>query len=244
LPSPTTNSQTQILRGQQVSTKIRLERHKLRRFSKRTLAPITSINEEHHANRLRNILDVKSDVLDTINAMSKVHVDKTEECIEKFYDLYTDALLFCHRGKTLAPASPPKYHCYYMVFKDLEEITNRLYSKTQREQRKIQALSCPYCDVPLDYYNSPPPTYNPPSPSRSLTRSKSPQLPAFSPTKDDDSSSTSSSEGVPAAPPPLQPSLLTILKDDDIEDLNLQHLEIDKILRATNAELTKPFRLE
>jgi hypothetical protein len=129
---------------------MRLERHELRRFSKRTLASITSNNEEHHAQRLRNILDVQSDVLDTLNAMTKVHVDKTSECIEILYDLYTDALLFCHRGKTLAPASHPKYHCYYMVFKDLKEIIHRQYSKAQREHKKIKALSCPYCDVPLD----------------------------------------------------------------------------------------------
>ncbi len=206
---------------------------------------VTSINEEHHARRLRNILDVQSDALDSINAMTRVHVDKTTECIEILYDLYTDALLFCHRGKTLAPTSHPKYHCYYMVFKDLEEIINRIYSKAQREHKKIQALSCPYCDIPLDYFHSPPPEYNPPSPPRF----QSPQSPAFSPTKDDDSSSTSSSEaeGVPAAPQPRQPSLLTLLKDHDPDDINLQHLDIDKILKATHATLDKldtKFRLE
>ncbi len=65
--------------------------------------------------------------------------------------------------------------------------------------------------------------------------------------KDDDSSSTSSSEGVPAAPHPRQPSLLTILKDHDPDDINLQHLDIDKILNATHATLDKldtKFRLE
>ena len=222
---------------------MRLERHELRRFSKRTLAPITSINEEHHANRLRNILDVQSDALDSINAMTKIHVDKTPECIEILYDLYTDALLFCHRGKHLAPASHPKYHCYYMVFKDLEEIINRLYSKAQREQKKITALSCPYCDVPVDYFNSPPPEYNPPSPPRS----KSPQSPAYSPTNNDDSTSTSSSEGVPEAPKEPRPSILTILRDHEPDDLNLQHLDIEKILMETNAtlaKLDKKFRLE
>ena len=222
---------------------MRLERHELRRFSKRTLAPITSINEEHHANRLRNILDVQSDALDSINAMTKIHVDKTPECIEILYDLYTDALLFCHRGKHLAPASHPKYHCYYMVYKDLEEIINRLYSKAQREQKKITALSCQYCDVPVDYFNSPPPEYNPPSPPRS----KSPQSPAYSPTNNDDSTSTSSSEGVPEAPKEPRPSILTILRDHEPDDLNLQHLDIEKILKETNAtlaKLDKKFRLE
>jgi hypothetical protein len=61
---PTTTSQTNNLRGQQVYSKMRLERHELRSFSKRTLAPITSTNEEHHASRLRNILDVQSDALE------------------------------------------------------------------------------------------------------------------------------------------------------------------------------------
>ncbi len=122
-----------------------------------------------------------------------------------------------------------------MVFKDLEEIINRIYSKAQRQHKKIQALSCPYCDIPLDYFPSPPPEYNPPSPPRS----QSPQSPAFSPTKDDNSSSTSSSEGIPAAPQPRQPSLLTLLKDHDSDDINLQHLDIDKILKATHATLDK-----
>jgi hypothetical protein len=241
VPTPTSQSNSQ--RGQHHYSTMRLERHELRRFSKRTLAPVTSINAEHHEHRLRNILDVQSDVLDSINAMTKVHVDKTQECIEILYDLYTDALLFCHRGKHLAPASHPKYHCYYMVFKDLEEIINRIYSKAQRAQKKIQALSCPYCDIPLDYFNSPPPEYNPPS----RPRSQSPQSPAFSPTQDDDSSSTSSSEGVPDAPHPRQPSLLTILEDHDSDDIQLQHLDIDKILKATHATLEKldtKFRLE
>ncbi len=121
-----------------------------------------------------------------------------------------------------------------MVFKDLGEIINRIYSKAQPEQKKIKALACPYCDVPLDYFNSPPPEYHPPSPSRS----QSPQSPAYSPTKDEDSSSTSSSESIPAVPP-RQPSLLTILQNHDPDDLNLQHLDIDKILQATHATLDK-----
>jgi hypothetical protein len=122
---------------------MRLESHELRRFSKRTFAPMTKDNEAHHAQRLQHILDVQSDVLDTLNAMTKVHIDKTDECLEIIYDLYQDALLFSHRGKHLAPASHPKYHTYYMVFKDLEEIIYRQYSKFQREQAKIKALCCP-----------------------------------------------------------------------------------------------------
>ncbi len=39
--------------------------------------------------------------------MTKVHVNKTKECMEIIYDLYIDALLFSHRGKNLAPASHP-----------------------------------------------------------------------------------------------------------------------------------------
>jgi hypothetical protein len=103
---------------------MRLER---RRFSKRTLAaPMTKDSEEHHAQHLQHILeDVQSDVFDALNAMTKVHIDKTDECLEILYDLYQDALLFSHRGKHIAPASHPKYHTYYMVFKDLEEIIHR-----------------------------------------------------------------------------------------------------------------------
>ena len=222
---------------------MRLDRHELRRFSTRTMAPVTSVHDEHHAQRLRHILDAQSDVLDALNAMTKVHIDRTQECIEILYDVYTDALLFSHRGKNLAPASHPKYHTYYMVFKDLEEIINRQYSKALREHTKIRSLSCPHCDVPLNYFSSPPPMYDPPT----KTRSSSPQSPAYSPTKDDDTSSTSSTEGVPEAPKSPRPSILTILRDHDPDELNLQHLDIDKILKETNAtlaKLDKKFRLE
>ena len=240
LRAPTQTSQLQILRGLE-ALEMRIERHELRRFSKRTMAPVTSVNEEHHTQRLRHILDVQSDVLDALNAMTKVHIDKNPECIEILYDLYTDALLFSHRGKHLAPASHPKYHTYYMVFKDLEEIINRQYSKALREHKKIRSLSCPHCDVPLDYYSSPPPMYDPP-------RSESPQSPAYTPTKDDDTSSTSSSEGVPEAPKSPKPSILQILSNhDDTDELKLQHLNIEKILQQTNATLDKlenKFRLE
>jgi hypothetical protein len=64
----------------------------------------------HHDQRLRNILDAQSDVLDTLNAMTKVHIDKTDECMEILYDLYTDPMMFSHRGKILAPSSHSKYH--------------------------------------------------------------------------------------------------------------------------------------
>ena len=130
-----------------------------------------------------------------------------------------------------------------MVFKDLEEIINRQYSKAFREHKKIRSLSCPQCDVPLDYYSSPPPMYDPPT----TARSDSPQSPAYTPTKDEDTSSTSSSEGVPEAPKSLKPSIMTILKHHDLDDLNLQHLDIERILKETNATLEKldnKFRLE
>ncbi len=81
------------------------------------MTPVTSFNDEHHAQRLRHILDAQSDVLDALNAMTKVHIDRTQGCIEILYDICTDALLFSHRGKNLAPASHPKYHTYYMVFR-------------------------------------------------------------------------------------------------------------------------------
>jgi hypothetical protein len=94
---------------------MRLERHELRRFSKRTLAPMVKDKEEHHAQRLKHILDVQSEVLDALNAMTKGQIDKTDECLEILYDLYQDALLllFSYRGKNL---SHPKYQTYYMVF--------------------------------------------------------------------------------------------------------------------------------
>ncbi len=220
---------------------MRIERHELRRFSKRTMALVTSVNDEHHAQRLRHILDAQSDVLDALNTMTKVQFDRNQECIEIIYDLYTDALLFSHRGKTLAPASHHKYHTYYMVFKDLEEIINRQYSKSRREHNKIKSLSCPYCDVSLDYYSSPPPMYDPPT----TTRSNSPQSPAYSLTKDDESSSTSSSEGIPAPPPPLISSThVALLHDEDLDDLNLKHLDIHKILKATNDQLTSEIHVD
>ena len=40
---------------------------------------------------------------------------------------------------------------------------------------------------------------------------------------------------------------MTILKDHDLDDLNLQHLDIEQILKETNATLEKldnKFRLE
>jgi hypothetical protein len=96
----------------QPRSSIRLKRHELRRFSQRNTASVSTNKAKHHAQRLTNILDAKSDVLDALNAMTKVHIDKIDECIEILYDIYTDALLFSHRGKHLAPASHPKYHCY------------------------------------------------------------------------------------------------------------------------------------
>ena len=81
-------------------------------------------------------------------------------------------------------------------------------------------------------------------------RSDSPQSPAYTPTKDEDTSSTSSSEseGVPEAPKSPKPSILKILSDhDEIDELKLQHLDIEKILNQTNTTLEKlenKFRLE
>ena len=85
--------------------------------------------------------------------------------------------------------------------------------------------------------------YDPPT----TARSDSPQSPAYTPTKDEDTSSTSSSEDVPEAPKSPKPSIITILKDHDIDDLNLQHLHIEQILKEINATLEKldnKFRLE
>ncbi len=124
-----------------------------------------------------------------------------------------------------------------MVFKDLEEIIHRQYSKAQREHKKIASLACPYCDLPIDYFRSPPPDYDPPtrqtkdkrSKSRSVSRSPkpgSPQSPRYSPTGDDSSSSSSSSsDEIP--PPPKMPApsthvaLLNLNDNDNIHDLQL-----------------------
>jgi hypothetical protein len=215
----------------------------------------------HHDQRLRNILDAQSDVLDTLNAMTKVHIDKTDECMEILYDLYTDAMMFSHRGKILAPSSHSKYHCYYMVFKDLEEIINRQYSKAQREHKKIATLNCPYCDLPVDYYRtSPPPDYDPPkrtthkkhAKSRSGSRSPkrcSPQSPQYSPTGVDATASSSSSSSDDLPPPPRMPpptthvALLNLNDNDNINDLQLQHLDIRKILKTTDTGGTRELQL-
>jgi hypothetical protein len=164
----------------------RLERHELRRHSVWSVpSALSNDGTDHHDQRLRNILEAQSDVLDALNAMTKIHIDKTAECMDLLYDLYTDALLFSHRGKTLAPASHNKYHCYYMVFKDLEKIIHRQYSKAQREHKKIASLNCPYCDLPVDYFRSSPPDYNPSKRqtkekrSRSRSVSRSPQSPRY-----------------------------------------------------------------
>ncbi len=177
--------------------------------------------------------------------MTKVHIDKNEECIEILYDLYTDALLFSHRGKTLAPASHPKYHCYYMVFKGLEEIINRQYSKSQREHRKfghsvVHTVMYPWI-TSVHHHHC---LYNPPSPSHSRSRSNSPSSPEYSPTHDQES----------FHPRPLttsqhlhrDPSLahnVALLGKKNLDDLNLQNLEIRKIFKATNAKLSSELYL-
>ena len=103
-----TTSQQQILRGPNTSANMRLVRHELRRHADTHLVPTTKEGREHHAATLQSILDAQSDVLDKLNAMTKVHVDRSKECMEIMYDLYTDALLFSHRGKNpcsfIAPA--------------------------------------------------------------------------------------------------------------------------------------------
>jgi hypothetical protein len=119
---------------------MRLVRHELRRHANAHLVPNTKEGRAHHEQRLQNILDAQSDVLDTLNAMTKVHVDKSKECMEIIYDLYTDALLFSHRGKILAPASHPKYHCYYMVFKDFGAHPSTILKVAARTYRNSDTL--------------------------------------------------------------------------------------------------------
>jgi hypothetical protein len=135
-----------------------------------------------------------------------------------------------------------------MVFKDLEEIIHRQYSKSQREHTKIRSLCCSCCDVPLDYFKSPPPSYDPPNNPPSPPSSKSRSSPEYSPAKAFSSSSSSSSdaedEGIPDPPPKIVSSTLVALLDkDDIDDLNLQHLEVRKILRKNRGQLTTEFKL-
>jgi hypothetical protein len=164
---------------------MRLVRHEQRRFSDKPLV-LSKDGQNHHALRLRHILDAQSDV--ALNAMTKIHIDTSVECIQIMYDLYMDALNFSHRGKTLARASSssPQYHCYYLVFKDLEEIINRQYSKAQRQHEKMKKLCCPYCEAPRPKSQSPRPS--PSSPAYSLTVKSS--------------SSSSSSDGIPSPQPP------------------------------------------
>jgi hypothetical protein len=175
-------------------------RHEQCRLSDKPLA-LFKEGQHHHAFRLRHFLDAQPDVLDALNAMTEIHIDTSVECIQIMYDLYMDALNFSHRGKTMAPASHPQYHCYYLVFKDLEEIINRQYSKAQRQHEKMKKLCCPYYEVPIDYFRSPPPLYNPPPRPRSRSPSKNPSFPAYSPTAKS-SSLSSSTDGIPSLPPP------------------------------------------
>jgi hypothetical protein len=213
---------------------MRLVRHEQRRFSDKPLA-LSKEGHNHHAVRLRHILDAQSDVLDALNAMTKIHIDTSVECIQIMYDLYMDALNFSHRGKTLAPASNPQYHCYYLVFKDLEEIINRQYSKAQRQHEKLKKLCCPYCEVPIDYFRSPPPLYNPPPRPKSASPRRASSSPEYSPTAQN-SSSSSSSDGIPSPPPPRIVRSCThvaLLDKDEADDLQLQHLDIRKIIKCT-----------
>jgi hypothetical protein len=67
---------------------MRLERHELRRHSVRSVpSALSNDGTDHHDQRLRNILDAQSDVLDALNAMTKIHIDKTAECMDILYDL-------------------------------------------------------------------------------------------------------------------------------------------------------------
>jgi len=176
--------------------------------------------------------------------MTKIQVDRTPECIQILYDLYIDALSFSHRGKTLAPATHSQYHTYYLVFKDLEEIIHRKHAKAQREHDKIKQLRCQYCEVPIDYFRSPGPLHNPPPRPRSRSRSRSPPSPAYSPTSRRSSSSSSSFDWVPS-PPTRRPSSthVALLQAKDVDDLELQHLDIRKILKSTDKAMTRELQL-
>jgi hypothetical protein len=149
--------------------------------------------------------------------MTKIQVDRTPECIQILYDLYIDALSFSHHGKTLATATHSQYHTYYLVFKYLKEIIHRQYAKAQQEHNKIKQSSGPL--------------HIPPPRPQSRSRSRSPPSPAYSPTSRRSSSSSSSSDGIPSPPTRLQSSThIASLQAKDVDDLELQHLDIRKIL--------------
>jgi hypothetical protein len=191
------------------------------------MAPVTTINEEHHAQRLRHILDAQSDVLNALNAITKVHIDRNEECIEIRYDLYTDALLFSHRGKTLAPASHPKCHCYYMVFKDIEEIINTgntgKFGHSAARTVMYPWTTTVHHRCTVHRPNTPP-------------RSNSPSLPAYSPKHDQGSSSSSSSEVISGLPPSLISSThVAFLHEEDLEDFESYQRQIDQQIHADKA---------
>ncbi len=134
-----------------------------------------------------------------------------------------------------------------MVFKDLEEIIHRQYSKAHSEHKKIATLCCQYCDLPIDYFRSPPPEYNPPKQETKLrSQSRSPSSPRYSPTSPKRSES-SSTDDIP--PPPKMPkpsthvALLNLNEGEILDDLKLQHLDIRKILKTTDTGGTRELQL-
>jgi hypothetical protein len=125
--------------------------------------------------------------------------------------------------------------------------------KESTRKSKIASLACPYCDLPIDYFRSPPPDYDPPNhqtkDKRSRSRSRSPkpgspQSPRYSPTGDASSSSSSSSSDEIPPPPKMPPhsthvALLNLNDNDNINDLQLQHLDIRKLLKTTDTARTR-----
>ncbi len=111
-------------------------------------------------------------------------------------------------------------------------------TKSQRDQAKIKALCRPYFDISLDYFSSPQPSYNPPAPEQSHPAST--PLPPYTPSSDN-----ADDDVIPKPPPRIVPSThVALLGKEDPGDLNLQHLDIRRILAKTSNKLTTDLTLE
>ena len=109
--------------------------------------------------------------------------------------------------------------------------------------------------MPIDYFRSPPPDYNPPKHEQRLrSQSRSLSSPRYSPTsphRDCDESpkraESSSSEDIPPPPkmpkPSTQVALLNLNEGESMDDLKLQYLDIRKILKTTDTAGTRELQL-
>jgi hypothetical protein len=93
-------------------------------------------------------------------------------------------------------------------------------------------------------FKSPPPPYDPPANPPEPPRSDSPTSPRYSPDQGSPSSSSSSDDGIPDPPNIVSSTYVALLGNKDLDDLNLQHLEVRKILKKTHEQLTTDFKLQ